>query len=91
MTERRAYHRRFGSRHIKDQSAKPDISESKLNDEEKKVFDAEDGNNGNHNNNISGFQMKMKIHQQRMISCNGDCGSDIAKIIDSCVYPSKVM
>ena len=36
--------------------------------------------------NISGLEMKIKPYQQRMISCTGDCHSEIAMIIDACVH-----
>lgn len=41
-------------------------------------------------NNNTPYQLTLKAHQARLIACNGDCGSNIAKIIDD-IIKSKVL
>ena len=36
------------------------------------------------------YSLTLKAHKQRLIACNGDCGSKIAKIINDCIH-LKVM
>ena len=38
------------------------------------------------NDNIEDSMASLKGYNDRLIACNGDCGSSIAKFIDNCIH-----